>query len=40
MNPTDNLNENSPDKFGEYPHLLAEIKERIRSSQYEASKGQ
>ena len=38
MNPTDNLNENSPGKFGEYPHLLAEIKERIRSSQYEALK--
>ena len=38
MNPTDTLNEKSPGKFGEYPHLLAEIKERIRSAQYEALK--
>jgi predicted nuclease of restriction endonuclease-like (RecB) superfamily len=38
MNPTDPPNKNSPGKFGEYPHLLAEIKERIRSVQYEALK--
>lgn len=38
MNPTDNVNKNSSGKFGEYPHLLAEIKERIRSAQYEALK--
>jgi predicted nuclease of restriction endonuclease-like (RecB) superfamily len=36
MKPTDTLNENSPGKFGDYPHLLAEIKERIWSAQYEA----
>ncbi|MCF8093640.1 MAG: PDDEXK nuclease domain-containing protein [Desulfotignum sp.] len=38
MNPADTPNENSPGKFGDYPHLLAEIKERIRSAQYEALK--
>jgi len=38
MNPTEPPNENSPGKFGEYPHLLAEIKERIRSAQYDALK--
>jgi len=38
MNPTDPPNKNSPGKFGEYPHLLAEIKERIRSAQYDALK--
>ncbi|MDY6822591.1 MAG: PDDEXK nuclease domain-containing protein [Chloroflexota bacterium] len=38
MNPTDISNENSPDKQGDYPRLLAEIKERIRSAQYEALK--
>jgi predicted nuclease of restriction endonuclease-like (RecB) superfamily len=38
MNPTESPNENSPGKFGDYPHLLAEIKERIRSAQYEALK--
>ncbi len=30
--------ENNPGRFGEYPKLLAEIKERIRSAQYEALK--
>jgi predicted nuclease of restriction endonuclease-like (RecB) superfamily len=38
MNPTEPPNENSLGKFGEYPDLLAEIKERIRSAQYEALK--
>jgi predicted nuclease of restriction endonuclease-like (RecB) superfamily len=38
MNPTEPPNENRPGKSGEYPLLLAEIKERIRSSQYEALK--
>jgi hypothetical protein len=38
MNPTESPNENSPGKFGEYPYLLAEIKKRIRSAQYEALK--
>ena len=38
MNPTDTPNENSPGKFGGYPQLLAEIKGRIRSAQYEALK--
>jgi hypothetical protein len=37
-NPTDAPNENSSRKFGDYPYLLAEIKERIRSTQYEAFK--
>ena len=38
MNPTDTHNENSLGKQGDYPHLLTEIKERIRSAQYEALK--
>ncbi|MFO7903640.1 MAG: DUF1016 N-terminal domain-containing protein [Pirellulaceae bacterium] len=38
MKPTDTSNENSPDKQGNYPRLLTEIKERIRSAQYEALK--
>ncbi len=38
MNPADTPNENSPGKFGDYPHLLAETKEQIRSAQYEALK--
>jgi hypothetical protein len=38
MNPTEPPNENSLGKFGGYPDLLAEIKERIRSVQYEALK--
>ncbi len=38
MNPTDTPNENSLGKQGDYPRLLAEIKERIRSAQYEALK--
>jgi predicted nuclease of restriction endonuclease-like (RecB) superfamily len=38
MEQTDTPNENIPGKFGEYPNLLTEIKERIRSAQYEALK--
>ena len=38
MNPTETTNEKSPGKFGDYPRLLAEIKERIRFAQYEALK--
>ena len=38
MNPTDTPNENSLGKQGDYPRLLTEIKERIRSAQYEALK--
>jgi len=38
MNPADAPNENSSGRFGEYPKLLAEIKERIRSAQYKALK--
>src|SRR6056297_10997 len=38
MNSTDTPNENSLGKQGNYPRLLTEIKERIRSAQYEALK--
>jgi predicted nuclease of restriction endonuclease-like (RecB) superfamily len=38
MNSTDTSNGNSPGKQGLYPRLLTEIKERIRSAQYEALK--
>ncbi|MFP4087659.1 MAG: DUF1016 N-terminal domain-containing protein [Desulfobacteraceae bacterium] len=38
MTPTDTPNESSLDKQGDYPRLLTEIKERIRSAQYEALK--
>ncbi len=38
MNPADTPNKNSLDKQGEYPRLLAEIKERVRSAKYEALK--
>jgi len=38
MTPTDTPNENSLGKQGDYPRLLTEIKERIRSAQYEAFK--
>ncbi|MFW5727362.1 MAG: PDDEXK nuclease domain-containing protein [Spirochaetia bacterium] len=36
--PTDDTRENGLEKTGDYPRLLAEIKERVRSSQYEALK--
>ncbi len=38
MTPNDTPNENSLGKQGDYPRLLTEIKERIRSAQYEALK--
>jgi len=38
MNSTDTFSENSLGKQGDYPRLLTEIKERIRSAQYEALK--
>jgi len=38
MDPTDNPDGNSLGKQGDYPRLLTEIKERIRSAQYEALK--
>ena len=38
MKPTDTPHENSLGKQGDYPRLLTEIKERIRSAQYEALK--
>src|SRR6056297_1001985 len=38
MNSTDTPNENSLGKQGNYPRLLVEVKERIRSAQYEALK--
>jgi len=38
MPTTDTSQENSLDKQGDYPRLLTEIKERIRSAQYEALK--
>nr|WP_027390197.1 DUF1016 N-terminal domain-containing protein [Chrysiogenes arsenatis] len=38
MKPTDKTPANSFDKPGDYPHLLTEIKQRIRSAQYEALK--
>ena len=36
--PTDGQRENSLDKTEDYPRLLAEVKERVRSAQYEALK--
>lgn len=36
--PTDTPHENNLDNTGDYPGLLAEIKERVRSAQYEALK--
>ena len=36
--PTDTPHENSLGKTGDYPRLLADIKERVRSAQYEALK--
>ncbi len=38
MKPTDKTPKNSLAKQGDYPRLLSEIKERIRSAQYEALK--
>lgn len=38
MMPTDKIQKNSFDEPGDYPCLLSEIKERIRSAQYEAFK--
>ena len=38
MTSNDSPNEHSPGKQGDYPRLLTEIKERIRSAQYEALK--
>jgi len=38
MKPTDNRPKKDMAKPGDYPHLLSEIKERIRSAQYEALK--
>ena len=38
MKPTDAPHENTLGKAGDYPRLLPEIKERIRSAQYEALK--
>jgi len=36
MKPTDTRRKQDMAKPGDYPHLLSEIKERIRSAQYEA----
>ena len=38
MQPTDKTTKNSLDHPPDYPLLLAEVKERIRSAQYEALK--
>ena len=38
MKPTDKISKNSPARSQDYPGLLTEIKERIRSAQYEALK--
>lgn len=38
MKPTDKTPKNSLGKAGDYPRLLSEVKERIRSAQYEALK--
>ena len=38
MKPTDTRRKQDMAKTGDYPHLLSEIKERIRSAQYEALK--
>ena len=38
MQPTDKTTKNSLDQPPDYPLLLAEVKERIRSAQYEALK--
>lgn len=38
MKPVNKMQKNSPGKPGNYPGLLSEVKERIRSAQYEALK--
>ncbi|MBP8866334.1 MAG: hypothetical protein KBG63_07690 [Acetobacterium sp.] len=38
MKPVDKIQKTSPGKPGNYPDLLSEVKERIRSAQYEALK--
>ena len=38
MKPTDTRRKQDMAKPSDYPHLLSEIKERIRSAQYEALK--